>query len=330
MRSSTSNFESPATPPGPQFFPERGDARQIRHVWTVIIVLLTGLALILLASELGARYLYPRISQIEHRVVADQREVMSLAGQHPGADPTVLVVGNSLLLHGLDYPKIQKEMGANVRVVRYGIENTEYLDWYYGLRSLFARGVRPDLVVLCLNVGQTLSHSVLDESAFRLFRARDLWAVSRAAKMSNTEASGLVFDHLSAFYASRSGVRNYILNVTQRSYAAQLHILARHPPVYPPEEKMIEDSRVRLRALNQLCRENGVGFLLVIPPALGNRNEVLVKAGALEGVAVDAPGGIDQLGPEYFLADRFHVNAKGAELFTEGLTRDLQARFGPH
>jgi lysophospholipase L1-like esterase len=42
---------------------------------------------------------------------------------------------------------------------------------------------------------------------------------------------------------------------------------------------------------------------------------------------VDAPGGLDQLGPEYFLADRFHLNPKGADLFTEGLARELQARF---
>jgi hypothetical protein len=330
MRSSTSSFESPAVPPGPEFFPARGDAHQIRRVRTVTIGLLAGLALILLASELAARYVYPRVSRIEQRIVSDEHEVMSIAGQHTSADPTVLVLGNSLLLHGLDYPKIQKALSPNVRVVRYGIENTEYLDWYYGLRGLFARGVRPELVVLCLNVGQTLSYSVLDESAFRLFRARDLWAVSRAAQMSNTEASGLVFDHGSAFYASRSGVRNYILNVTQRRYAAELHTLARHPPIYPPEEKMIADSRARLRALNQLCRENGVGFLLLVPPSLGSRNAALLKAAALEGIDANAPGGIDQMGPEYFLPDRLHLNPKGSELFTNALASELQGRFRSH
>jgi len=266
------------------------------------------------------------MSRIERRVVQDEYEVMSIAEQHSSVNPTVLLLGNSLLLHGLDYPAIRAKMGPRVRVVRYTIENTEYLDWYYGLRGLFANGVKPDLVVVCLNTGQLLSHNILDESAWRLFRAQDLVAVSRAAQMSNTEASGIFFDHLSAFYASRALVRNYILNVTQPGYAEQLHALAQQPPVFPPQQEIMVGTRLRLRTLRDLCRENGSAFLLLVPPALVNRDGALLSAGALEGVDVDAPIGIQELGQEFFL-DGFHLNARGAERFTDALARDLKLRF---
>jgi hypothetical protein len=328
MPLSTSSSKDPVVSPEPDFFPKPGTLIQVRHVRTVTTVLLAGLSLILLAAELSARYLYPRMSRIEKRIVQDENEVRSIE-RNPSAVPTVLLLGNSLLLHGLDYPRIWTEIGPEVRVVRYTIENTEYLDWYYGLKSLFARGVKPDLVVLCLNIGQMLSHNVLDESSLRLFRARDLVAVSRAAQMSNTQASGLIFDHWSAFYASRSGVRNYILNVTQPGYSAALHALAEHPPVYPPKEEMIVESRARLRTLRELCRENGSHFVLLVAPSLGNRDEVLLTAGALEGIDVDAPVGIHELGPEYFL-DGFHLNPTGAQRFTGALAHDLRARLPSH
>jgi hypothetical protein len=201
------------------------------------------------------------------------------------------------------------------------------LDWYYGLRRLFAEGVRPTRVVLVLNLGQTLSHGVLAESPNKLFRAADLWAVSRDAGMDTTETSNLFFSHWSTFYAGREGIRNYIMNVTDPAYATELHRLARVPPKLPSDEEMLQQSRVRLQSLNELCRKNGVQFTLVVPPALGTGGEILLKAGELQGVDVDAPIPMQSLGAEYFLADQFHLNEKGSALFTEALARDLRARF---
>ena len=308
------------------FFPPAGDPAEMRRVRLATVTLIAMLALLMVIVELGARYLYPKFSRIERRITLDKKEVKSLVDQSQKTPPTVLLIGNSLLLHALDYPKIQNDLTPTARPVRYVIENTEYLDWYYGLRRLFAEGVRPSMVVLCLNLGQTLSHGVLDQSAWHLFGARDLLAISRDAGMDTTQTSGLVFAHWSAFYAGRGGIRNYILNVTDPSYAAELHRLARHPPVLPSEEKMLAQSRERLRALDQLCRQNGTKFVLLIPPAFGSRNDLLLRAGTLEHVDVDAPITSGSLGPEFFRDDRFHLNEKGATVFTDAIVRDLRAR----
>jgi lysophospholipase L1-like esterase len=180
---------------------------------------------------------------------------------------------------------------------------------------------------LCLNLGQLLSHSVLDESAWHLFGTRDLLAVSREAALDNTQTSNLIFGHWSSFYANRAGIRNYILNTTDRAYADDLHALARHRPIFPPEEQMIAESRARLREVKLLCQQNGVDFLLLIPPELTNRNnELLAKAAALENVDFDAPVAEGEIGEEFFQGDRFHLNEKGAAIFTDKLARDLRAR----
>jgi hypothetical protein len=241
----------------------------------------------------------------------------------------VLLVGNSLLLHALDYPRIKRDLAPNVHAVRYVIENTDYLDWYYGLHRLFAEGVRPSKLLLCLNLNQTLSHGVLSSSPRQLFRAADLLAVSRDAGMDTTQTSNLVISHFSALYSAREGIRNYLLNVADPPYARELHRLARQPPKSLSDEELLQESRARLREIDKLCRENGVQFVLMLPPSLVDRNDLLLRAGPLEGVEVDAPLGSRSLGPEFFL-DGFHLNEKGATVFTEALTQDLRMRFGSH
>ena len=67
----------------------------------------------------------------------------------------------------------------------------------------------------------------------------------------------------------------------------------------------------------------------VIPPSLSDRNELLMKAGTSEGVAVNAPVAFGSFGPEFY-RDRFHLNEGGAAVFTEALARDLRARFDSH
>jgi hypothetical protein len=288
---------------------------------------MVGLALLMSTAELATRYLYPRMSRIEQRVTQDQREVMTIKPRAPRTPPTVLLAGNSLLLHGVDYPRVRSELATDARVVRFAIENTEYLDWYYGLRHLFARGIQPSKVVLCLNLGQTLSHSILDESAWHLLGAGDLLPASREAGLDHTQTSNLVFGHWSSFYANRAGIRNYILNVTDRRYADQLHSLARHPPAFPSEDEMLAQARVRLQRLKSLCQQNGVDLVLLLPPELNTHNNgILVKAASLENVDVDVPVAENTLGAEFFQADRFHLNEKGAAIFTDGLARDLRSR----
>ncbi len=295
----------------------------IRRATIALLMVLSG---VLGSAEFASLVLFPRISHIQRRIVQDQKEVRSLGTAVQNGPATLLVAGNSLLLYGLDYPRFVTALSPGIRPVRYAIENTDYLDWYYGLKGLFSEGVRPTQVVVCLNLGQTLDRGILGEySARHLFRARDLLSVARDAGLDNTRTSGLFFAHWSAFYADRVHIRNYILNVSDRPYADVMNALARVPPNFPSDDEAIQQSRLRLRAIMKLCQDYHVDFVLVVPPALKHHDELLAKAGSLENVTVDIPVPLGSLGPEYFL-DGFHLNEKGAKIFTDALARDLKTR----
>jgi hypothetical protein len=326
MRSSISNSEQELATSLDGAPPPVATGSNERQVRIATIVLIGTLVALLGVTELSARLLFPRASRIQRRIDKDRHDVNDIRKMDPRRLPVVLFLGNSLLLHGLDYSEIRTELAPNATVVRYAIENTEYLDWYYGMRRLFAAGIRPSRVVLCLNLGQLLSKRGLgDYSAYYLFAARDLLPTALEAGLNNTETSGLIFAHWSAFYASRGTIRNYLLNIADPSYAAALHILAQVPPAFPPQPEAITLSRIRLRALNELCRRNGSDFVFIVPPALSTEGNLLLKAGALEQVDIDAPIAMGTLGSEYFM-DRFHLNEKGAAVFTQALSHDIRSR----
>ena len=313
---------------GPVRLPESESHLTNADIRRATIALLIVLAGVFGIAEFASRILFPRISRIQRRIVGDEREARALGAPVGNGSETLLVVGNSLLLYALDYPRFTAALAPNVRPVRYAIENTSYLDWYYGLKALFSEGVRPSTIVVCLNLGQTLDRGVLGEyTARHLFLARDLLAVGRDAGLDNTKISGLFFAHWSAFYADRAHVRNYILHVSDPGYAETMNTLAQVPPIFPPDQEALSETRLRLRAIMQLCQAYHVDFVFVVPPSLKFRDETLSKAGTLENVPVDVPVPLGSLDRKYFL-DGFHLNPQGAALFTEALARDLKTRLG--
>src|SRR5579863_7251708 len=102
MHSSTSNSDPGLREPL---------AEKTRTRRAIFAVIGTGL-LVLLSAEALSRFAFPRISQIEARITSDEREAKSIGAPVPGAPPTIFMVGNSLLLEGLDYPKIRTEMSG--------------------------------------------------------------------------------------------------------------------------------------------------------------------------------------------------------------------------
>ncbi len=297
-----------------------------RRVRLAIIAAISSLAAVLSTAELASRYVFPRVSRIEARIRGDEREVKSLRVSKVGAPPAILLVGNSLLLRGLDYPKIREEMMPQAQVVRFVIENTEYLDWYYGLHHIFATGVHPTMVVLCLNLGQTVSPQFLgDYSARHLLGVSELLPVAHDAGMDATQTSGLILAHWSAFYSSRATIRNFILNVADPPFASSMHVLADSAGRLPDDDVLLKTARSRLDAIQQLCDQYGVPLVLLIPPALGRYNNLLATAAELQHISFEYPIPAGTMGPEFF-ADGTHLNQRGAALFTDAIARFLQAR----
>jgi len=80
--------------------------------------------------------------------------------------------------------------------------------------------------------------------------------------------------------------------------------------------------------LNDLCRQNGSRFFLLIPPTrdVNDASNELQAAAAKEGLLVVLPFQHAEL-PENAFLDGSHLNPKGAALFTERWGRRCFNRF---
>src|SRR5262245_26292774 len=120
-----------------------------------IAVLLGSSLLFCGGLEIITRIGFHRISHIRHRIETQYRAAVTI-GRARDRSP-VLVLGNSLLVQGVDFAALDVALAPDLRPQPFLLENTGYTDWYFGLRRLFALGSRPSLVVLGLSTRQLIS-----------------------------------------------------------------------------------------------------------------------------------------------------------------------------
>jgi len=294
---------------------------------TEAMVLLLALAGCYLgALELAARLLLPHLSQAQHRIAADYRVARSLPRRWPDGSASVLIVGNSLLVDGIDRVDLQRRM-PGYHVALYPVEGTLYLDWYFGLRRLFSEGSRPSLVILAVSVRHVLSDSTNGEAFARsMMNMSDLPEVSRAAKLNTMSTGSYFFANLSEWLGTRAWTRDALLEKWLPGaplLAAHLWTRAAALPVTATHL-----AAARLQKMQDLCNSYGVGFALLIPPALnaGGTESALVAEAAQLRVTVLLPYGPGELPPDAF-RDGFHLNSQGAARFTERTAVVLRRAF---
>lgn len=112
-----------------------------------IIPLLCAIVALSLGIEATSRVLH------DHRrpTIEIEHELNSAFAMHrtPGVTQ-ILLAGNSLIHEGTNAETMQTALGAGYHVQGAGIPGSTYIDWKYGLESLFAEGSRPDLVVFAV------------------------------------------------------------------------------------------------------------------------------------------------------------------------------------
>lgn len=318
MRSSISSSE-----PNTTTIPAPVRARDIYLLWSMRA--LVCLALFCAAIEGLTRFGFSHISRIEARISRDHKAAL---GIHKSDRPTVLLVGNSLMLEGIDYERLRDALAGRAYAVRFPIEQTQYLDWYYGLRRLFDEGSQPDLVVLCMSAEHLITSRIRgDYSSYYLFRLTDIPQIRHDIDYDLTKTSSLVLSHFSLFYAGRSSLRNFILVRTDPAYAEMLQRIAAPQAHFPPDQQMERITESRLRDLRLLCSSHGARFVFLLAPGFGPGEAPLVAAGVRSRTDVLAPIHLNELGRDKF-RDGFHLNAAGAQLFTDKVAPLLQSRLG--
>jgi hypothetical protein len=290
-----------------------------------IAVLLLGLSLYWTALELATGVGFARISRIQRRVETDLRAARSLRPTVDRDAVSVLLVGNSLLLKGVDRALLKDRLAPEYVTALLPIENTQYADWYFGFRRLFEEGARPSVLVLCLSTRQMISRSTDGEYfAHFLMLQHDLFAVKRESQLDNTLTSVYFFANHSEWLGNRAQIRNWLLQEVIPGVDRLASFFPAKPAPMLASNEVVSRVLPHLNALDQFCRQRGVRLVVVVPPTISEDASAEVKeAAARAGMPVLVPFRPGELSRREF-SDALHLNPRGAARFTERLASDLR------
>lgn len=288
-----------------------------------IIALLAGLVLIFLGLEVSSPMILARLSHTEQRITVEMKAAKQLRPLSANGRPTVLFVGNSLLLEGVQMDKLQ-EQTPEYEVSRYDVEQTHYLDWYFGLRRLLQEGSKPSVIVVTLATDQLASRFTLDEAfAHRQMSTRDFPRVVREAHLDRTTATTYFFAHWSNWQADKGFIRQCVMIIAIPNFRELAAHIADHGPHVNDPAVLIGAAQQRLPELAELSRQYGVQIVLLVPPALRpDHSSEIQQIGEKTGVPVWVLSPPGDFPPSYF-RDGFHLNTVGSGIFTARLSKQL-------
>jgi len=318
MHSSISNSETVLTKPAPAT-DRRDDSGK------GFLALLVGLGLLFLALEVGSPVILDHLSRTEHRVEGELKAARTLQPKTADGRPTVLLAGNSLLLEGVQLEWLHDELAREVEVSRLGIEQTHYLDWYFGLRRLLQEGARPSMIVLALGTDQLASRFTLgEEFAHRQMSARDLPLAIGESNLDRTTASTYLFAHWSNWLADKGVIRQRVLILLVPNFRELAGRIADHGAHIHDSPTLVGMARKRLPALEELSRTYGVKIVLMIPPTLReDYSHEIQQVGKEVGIPVwvlSPPGEY----PRSLYRDGYHLNQQGSGDFTSRLAEQIR------
>jgi hypothetical protein len=290
-----------------------------------IACLLLITAFILIAVECAARVLILPKSKIECRIESELNSALST--HHTGKNHTVLILGNSLLGKGVDMDALKASLPLEWKAKRLFIEDTNYYDWYYGMKRLFSGGSQPDAIVLMLGINQLVKTSVRSEYfAHRLLQLHDLPNIAHDVQLHPTATFGLFTGNLSSFYGTRVEIRKQVLGLLLPDFAnLTQHLTPSRTPNHQAEA-FEKELRPRFAKLKQLNRSSSIPIALLIAPEPGLSNELLQtvqRVGSDMDIAILVPLKPDNISVDDF-SDGFHLNANGATKFTTALANILK------
>jgi hypothetical protein len=287
---------------------------------------LVGICAILVVSlEVLSNYLLKHYSDTYARVSRQYANALEMRPSRPGEPKSVLMVGNSLLLEGIEVDRLQELMSGSLRIYPVFVEATSYYDWLYGLRRLFRQGARPQVVIVGLPVNYFLGTGVREAySPKMLFDAQDVLRVASDLRLDHTAASNLLLAHSSTFWGTRSVLRAQILPRIVPRFEDLLS-LVRTKPTIPKSPEFEAVAISRLRTLRELCEAHGAKLTVLVPPTPSSESAVRQMAIASQKAGVETFVPIDPgaLSARFYQPDALHLNSEGAALFTSALATDL-------
>ena len=287
-------------------------------------------AILVLFFEICANYLLKYNSETYARVSQQYAEAVKVRPSRSGEPASVLMVGNSLLMEGIDVDRLQELTSRKMRIYPIFLEATGYYDWLYGLQRLFRQGARPQVVVLGVGVNSFLQNSVRQDYApMMFFDLRDVLSAASDLNLDRTATSNLLLAHSSVFWDTRSVIRTQVLR-RMVPHCKELFSLVKLKPALPSGPELAAITTARIRSLRQLCEAHGAKLIILVPPTPSSEQSVRLMAIASQKVGVDSLVPIDPatLSEKFYQPDELHLNSEGAALFTSALATYLPVEIG--
>src|SRR5260370_17320083 len=94
-------------------------------------------AILMIAVEITSVYLLKHDSATYARISRQYDQAAKMRPARPGEHPSVLMVGNSLLLHGVELDRLEALTSSRMRIYPIFLHAPGYSDWPYWLRLPF-------------------------------------------------------------------------------------------------------------------------------------------------------------------------------------------------
>ena len=295
--------------------------------------LLAGICLVLVGLEVGTRYVAPMFFWNMRRFSGECTAALALGQKEASSgEAKILLLGNSLTFTDIDVDLLRQRLGANRELCRWAVDNTSYLDWYYGLRRAIRNGARPTVVV----IGGRTAHFLTGEPRGRFFAHyildwKDLGHVAWKTGANATGFSNMGLAQLSAFYGSREEIFKRWLTMALPSFAdlgPRMVMTDASGPSGAAQPDAGDIVALRLDELRELCASCGAQLIIWIPPMPieGANARLICEIGLRKGITVIPPLPPDtqtSWKPEDF-ADGFHMTPASATRFTSQFAGELE------
>jgi hypothetical protein len=285
----------------------------------------------LFGLELGSRYVAPLFFWNMRRFQSECAAALAVGHKGPPCEAEILLLGNSLTLTDVDLDLLRQRLGAGREVCRWAVDNTTYLDWYYGLRRAVRNGAKPTLVV----VGGRSAHFLAPQVRGRFFAHyildwKDLREAASKTGANATAFSNMGLAQLSAFYGSREEIYKRWLTVVLPSFPDLGERMVMNdssaPTAAQPDAVAVIDGR--FEELRALCASCGAQLIIWIPPTPRDDSKapLISEIGLRRGIPVIPPlppGTQASWKPEDF-EDGFHMTSAAAKRFTSQFAGKLE------